>query len=543
MASFDTVATNVDPELDEELEQEDVPPAGDVPAAPPAAGDPGSPIPPLGQLPEVESTAEQPGDFSATNEQPPPSIDDGGEYIWVREDDGSFRCVDGPGGPNGPGVGNTSSPGDPTYDLLVEIWDREFPGGGETAGGKRPTGDGDNKDGEGGGLFDLLPELPSLPDFPDIPNPLDLLRDMGSAAWKWIAGDDSESGDTSESSDPDQCEIVAPGVPGKRDNLDVALELANDEDLKINYKKKGSKSDLKKAIAGKGDEMDNINCGQFTALTLAEAGWDLNEPYLHGGDTPVGYLDAAKDPDGNDKITFVQLWMLVNHQREANVAVMNASGGTASLVTIGDDVDVKLTATNNGGPKPAAGSYYFSQEYNAQMAGRDPAATDTFGVAAAVLSMGGREVESADRKPSDLQQRNNINADGSYGFDGHSSQVFEVTGVGVCYHDPANEATPRIDLELEPGWYDNTSGGPEWRLGPATAPCNVSSFAATDFKLVDANKNRGNDAIKTGSDRNIEEKEKAHVYSIGRLPTSKWFDWPTSKPKADNPKTLPLAND
>ncbi len=372
----------------------------------------------------------------------------------------------------------------------------------------------------------------------------DALRGTAEAISEFFFG-----GAEQKDAEPEQCDNTAPDVPGKRDNLEVALELEQGEE--IGYKLRGSKTDLGNALKGKEENMDHINCGQFTILTLTEAGWDLDALWTDEEGCPVAYFEEETDQeDGNAKetmITFVTLWMLINAQPEATTAVFDAMGGNGEKVVGGDDRDKELKNSKNCASGTAKAGERHSFWYTSKDNFVDRKAVDglNFGVGAAVLSMGGMAVDSHDRKPGDLQQRLDTKTkDGLEVFSGpgHSSQLYEVIGTGVCRYEHGNPQTPQLtsDQKLkEDGWYIiESSSELRWKLGPECQPCNVASFSATDMRLVDANEGRGSDAIQIGGKRSIEDKETTADYSIGRLPTSKWFNWPDAKPTAEAPRLI-----
>ena len=84
---------------------------------------------------------------------------------------------------------------------------------------------------------------------------------------------------------------------------------------------------------------------------------------------------------------------------------------------------------------------------------------------------------------------------------------------------------------IEPGWYAIEDVFME--LGPDTDPATVASIDVTWTQAIDANTDRANDATRVGAmteASTYSAKGKSSLVAVGRLPTSKWFDWTPSTP-------------
>jgi hypothetical protein len=321
-------------------------------------------------------------------------------------------------------------------------------------------------------------------------------------------------------------------VDGKRDNLEVATELAADLNVPHFYQKadypEKTKDDLDGTartadmLAG-GKHMKTINCSEFVSATLAQSGWDLNAEYRDPtSGLAVGYLVGKR-------VQFVTNLAIININDAPTAAALAAQQtGGATRVVAGSD---EAKQVGQGKRKEdfllvaAAGSIGPGVAIDESL---------EFGAGAAAASLGGRPIERADRRPGDLQQFLKT-TDGKADGHGHSSQVWSVRGPGIAWVEAGRagcaelNGTPATPLaELEPGWYEVSGVDLSWELTPETDPALVATLAANSVKTIDANINRGEDATGLGefdTERAYTKKGSSVAYSDGRLPTSKWFDW------------------
>lgn len=270
-------------------------------------------------------------------------------------------------------------------------------------------------------------------------------------------------------------------------------------------------------IGGKADQLDTILCSEFTNLTLAKMGVDLAQRYLVPTDRlPLGYPERGS-------VTFLTLFMVTNNQRETTAALIDHQNGASERVTAGS-----ARAKELGRPDETVDFFVVAK---GDIVGKAVGVDNEFGAGATAVSLGGKEIDPGARKPGDLQQAIEIDANGIATGKGHSSQVWSVLGDGVaCLGQPGSPTiaggtvTSPAAIETLSGWYALPTGALKWKIGPETDPALVASLTCVEFELIDANTGRANDdATGIGSAR----KDGQEVVSNGRLPSSKWIDWET----------------
>ena len=320
---------------------------------------------------------------------------------------------------------------------------------------------------------------------------------------------------------------------GKKTNLAVAKTLADATAMPHHYddpsrsKKSHAPTDI---LAGNEQAAQSILCSGFTALTLVKAGWDLSQEYI---DPATGLPIAYEENDG--KLTFINLFMITNQQPKAIAGVLEAKKGDALKVE-GSDVS-SYVASGKFPQTPPAQRRAFLLSESATFVGLEATGEEEVGAGLTAVALGGIEVDPKDRKPGDLQQTMKTDSSGKFTGAGHSSQVWSVRGIGVCYlgaNDsptiiPPNVTNPAPLDELEKGWYEiNDESGLFWLVDKDTSPDHVATLRADYIQLIDANVGRSGDATAVGTTSRAKEFHSgttSEVTSNGRLPTSKWIAW------------------
>jgi hypothetical protein len=314
---------------------------------------------------------------------------------------------------------------------------------------------------------------------------------------------------------------------GKTNNLDAAVDLADDLDMQHGYDGAvagdlAGSSRRRAILRGDVDDLQTLLCSEFTAATLQAAGYDLTAHYMDpsSGDY-IAYADGQKS-DGTPEMTLVDIYMVVNAQPEATRSIMDAASGACEAVTQASERAQEI----GGGNVP--GDFHYCEELTFK--DETASADHSFGAGAAAVALGGCEVALSERKPGDIQQWFTT-LDGTYTAGGHSSTVYSVKGSGVALLGGANSPTIEgASSDLAPGWYEVPAGSAlRWVIGPDTDPNAIASLMATDIQLIDANKRGvGNDATKVGSfeaQAEYSDTGGSKVTDAGRLPTSDWFAW------------------
>jgi hypothetical protein len=362
--------------------------------------------------------------------------------------------------------------------------------------------------------------------------------------------------------------VVDPAAAqGKENNLDVAVRLKGQLHQGYSQDPTNTGTECKDGlIGGNAQDLDTLNCGQFTAAVLGEAGYDLNKEWIDPATgLPVAYVDGTGDPT---PVTFVTAFMLVNAQKEATGAILDAQSGPIKDPKNEQPTDASAKVTRVEGEtrdhyKLATGKRQNSRHKTAD--GAEPAAAaptssrsgflvatantfvglkaedgQKFGAGAAAELFGGAPVDDGKKRmPGDIQQRFMLDEQGNYTVDGHSSTVYAVKGTGTCYFDPniASSAKPADGkLDRAAGWYTGV-----WIIDPTTDRKYVSTFELTEVQMIDAN-------FATQKDEKGDKRTQAVAIgqffvpkgaeSIGRLPTSHWLGWKDNNVAAVEPKPL-----
>jgi hypothetical protein len=301
---------------------------------------------------------------------------------------------------------------------------------------------------------------------------------------------------------------------------------------------------------------DDINCSLFVKKVLlenSETSEKMDDTFTLNN-IPLAYYEGttSKEPgeDGKEVVTYkstklrlVENHMVVNHQPEATAALLQAQGDSPNLVKPGDATH---TALIEDGMKdvPSTEFYFYDKAFGSNQTFIGMAADENaeFGCAAAAVSMGGKPVNEADRKPGDLQQAMKMDGNRKLTGKGHASIVWEVKGNGVCFWDPDNDTTALQPTGKKPdagGWFEG-----EWVLSGETDPQRVSSFQTTIVKMIDANTkgstvegpgDRGDDATQVGDFDKNNNGSDTQITSNGRLPDSKWLNWSETPVKEVKP--------
>jgi hypothetical protein len=344
---------------------------------------------------------------------------------------------------------------------------------------------------------------------------------------------------TAEPAAPDE----APAGTKIDDNLACASDLAAHFNVPHTYKVAAQPGDAQTQArvdalkAGNTKALKTIICSEFTTLSLARAGIDLSQRYLHP--TPAGKLPVAyRDPD-KGRLRFVDLYMVVGNWPEVGLTLHALREGKLETVEAGSDRAKKLGAAT----EPTAFLYNPSAAGTSEIT-----ADDQFGAGAAAVGLGGERVDQVDRKPGDIQQRADT-VKGKTNFYGHSSQVWKVQGGGVAYLGAAGSpiVVPTPAEELAPGWYQADGAKTFFELAPDTDPALVAKFSTSKVQLVEANYST---ADATDYSRMVPVDEpydpkaaRSSVTSTGRLPKSKWFGWKEREPEEVTPLPEPAAPD
>lgn len=280
-------------------------------------------------------------------------------------------------------------------------------------------------------------------------------------------------------------------------------------------------------------EDDGINCSLFVKAALNdndETSDKMDEIYKDKGTgLPVGYRES-------NKIRLVENHMVVNLQPEATRAIIDAQKkpNDMKIVKDSDEYTALLAEYGNDATKIPDETFLFSNIAfgNTQtFIGQAGNADLEFGAGAAAISMGGKEIDEAERRPGDLQQTAKTDAEGKFTGKGHSSIIYEVKGTGVGYYEADNPNCPIPDgwETAESGWYRGN-----WIINGLTNPFHVAEFAVSEVKLIDANTetvdneqgvDRGEDATQIGDFSTGNNSGNNQLISNGRLPDSKWIDW------------------
>lgn len=319
---------------------------------------------------------------------------------------------------------------------------------------------------------------------------------------------------------------------GKTPVLEEAIALTDSSDAGHGYdvrRDQSSKEIWAEIKSGEIDDLDAVMCSEFTAASMAAAGYDLDQDYRDPG---TGLRVAYADKGG---VTFLKMWMVAGTLADATAALMVVQDGAAERVEAGSDRAVELGE---------AGSEAFLYSEVTTFVGRDASTNHHVGAGAAAVAFGGSQVQNRDRKPGDVHQSFATDSQGAYTGGGHSSVVHGVRGHGVARLGVEGAPTIQGDVKspgpaaaLPPGWYSiDDASGLEWVIGPDTKAENVASLSVSQVQLVDANRSyvadesgeaRGSDATTVGSFRADAD---GVMNSAGRLPTSPWFGWTPTNP-------------
>lgn len=351
------------------------------------------------------------------------------------------------------------------------------------------------------------------------------------------------AGDTGE---PVAAPDPAPAAPAKDGteidaNLKAADEVAANTSVPHTYSAQkalggpiaGDPSGEKRRDAlttGNTAAIKSVVCSEFTVLELQKAGVDLNQRYVERSidpPLPVAYTDA-------NGFTFIDLYMVTNNMPEAAASILAAQHGKAERVEPGSD-RAKQLKTNE-----STAFLHFS-DFQYKKVGKDehvllaPEEGDHFGAGATALSLGGKQIAEADRRPGDVQQRWDTTAGQTLGA-GHSSTVYTVRGKGVAYVGAAGapRLVPAAPYEIPPGWY--TTDELYWEIGPETDPQYVAKIDVDYVQLIEANEHGLGDATPAGKDNQMKLEDtqfdpaaaSSKLTSTGRLPGSKWLHDPTA---------------
>ncbi|NVB82920.1 MAG: hypothetical protein HOV81_31370 [Kofleriaceae bacterium] len=365
---------------------------------------------------------------------------------------------------------------------------------------------------------------------------------------------------------------VAP--PGTTNNLDVAQKLANDTSMSHGYDgavegdvTTGARREA--ILTGDTDALKTILCGEFTTLTIAEAGYDLRQDYIHQAAEPTDQLPVAyKEKDGS--ITFVTLYAVSVNIDVALAAIVDIQNGGGTRITAkSDEAKAMKSSRNNkmsgkdsdGNPvvvwesqAPADRDTDFWLAGNTDVTKTEFKQGQVFGAGAVAAQLGGEVIANlTDRKPGDVQQRMDTN-DAKTSGAGHSSTVYAVRGGGVARWGDGDLAL--VDKKGSPlptdgltsgAWYRTDGKTKFWQIGPSTDRAAVAELSATHIQLIDANrktaddasgKDRGADATQVGAFSAATEFSDVGSSSLtvaGRLPSSPWAGW--------QPKEVPDAKD
>lgn len=327
---------------------------------------------------------------------------------------------------------------------------------------------------------------------------------------------------------------------GKTDVLDEAIDLVDDskvghaDDLADGTGRGMTNSEIWDELkSGEIDDMKNIKCSEFTAASMAAAGYDLDQKWV---DPKSGMQVAYTQGSG---IRMVEMWMVVGMLKEAAFALLSVQDGG------GEEIDPKSERAKEIEASGETENFLFVGDGN--FYGRKASADDHLGAGASVLALGGYVVDMEDRKPGDVQQRLDT-YNGKYTANGHSSVVHAVRGPGIAYLGESGSPevvgeveSPSPLADLEPGWYAIEAGsGLELLVGPGTDPGMVASIDGVEVQLIDANRKgsssegpgkRGSDATGLGGFQETEEyssEGSSAVTCTGRLPTNDWFAWSQS---------------
>lgn len=466
------------------------------------------------------------------------AFDDGGGYFWEVDSDGNFVCVDAPEGQEA-AIGKVITPEDhpETWAMLHAMHEAQT-GPGEEPPTAPPADAPEEEQGwidwiveEGNELWEDVAERSE--DLWGWTSETPVGEAIGDFYEDWLGEDAGSTGPTGPAGSRDE-ERQKHLDEGKTNVLDEAVELADSSDSPHLYDGDMSRDqdagEVRDTIRdGSLDGLDRVGCGEFVTAAIAASGFDLNQPYLDPG---TGHLVAYAE---GSSARVVEIGMITNQQREAVGAILEAQNGTATLVTSDTPEAEKLGLPDST----------FLYAGTADFIGMDVDADDVFGAGAAAVALGGYEVSGSERRPGDVQQRQNV-SDGKYAAAGHASIVHAAKGTGVALLGATG--SPALDT----GGYDNLSGwyridgGVQMVVGPLTDPATVGSLQAVEIQQIDANKesSAGEDGNKRGSDATqvgsfAEDKENA-AYCMARLPTSPWFAWSPSG--GENVQPLPALD-
>lgn len=345
--------------------------------------------------------------------------------------------------------------------------------------------------------------------------------------------------DAAPAEDPKKPAIPAPSVDGKQDTLAVAKDLSELFNVPHGWEKSqyaeatagdpAGQARVSLLTAGDTTGLKSVVCSEFTALTLAKAGWDLNALYRDPATgLKVAYFNPSAKPSKKKPIPapkFVNFYAVVQIFVEATSAILQAQSGGCERIVAGSDRAREVGAENE--------TEDFLYSASGSLADGIAIDDDTeFGAGAVAVGLGGKSVPRDERKPGDLQQAFNT-VDGIAKGSGHSSQVWSVRGPGIAQLGapgaPLLHGTPSTPVDqLEPGWYEVGGDGLAWEVGPDTDPATVATLSAAEVQTIDANISRGTDSTGVGGfskQKAFSKEGKSTAYSDGRLPTSRWFDW------------------
>jgi hypothetical protein len=481
-------------------------------------------------LGEVEVTAEAPVADSAVEAVVVQPFNDGGGFLWTVCPDGCFECVGAPASsPQAIGVRLSASSHPEAHARLAAIVASEVaevaPPGSEV---QVPA--------------EVVSPGGVLADEPGFQWVYGAVQDTWESVTDWWWAEDPD-GPTQEPIDVQAPEEQSPSpkqvahddalADGKTNVVTEAIALAETSDKGHGdevARPQTSQQVWAELNSGEIDSLGSVKCSEFTSAAMAAAGYDLDTVWL---DPATGLRVAYAD---GSKPTFVAVWMISGALKEATYSLLVCRDDGAEEVVAGSDraAELNMASETDNFLYVSAGTFV----------GREADSDDMVGAGAAVVAFGGRIVDSAERRPGDVQQRFNTNNAGKYVGTGHSSVVHSIRGSGVAKlgdaSSPSIEGSVQSpsDVEsLQPGWYRISPGsGLQWVVTPETSVANVAEFTTEQTQLIDANiagsldstgSARGGDATQLGA---FHDDQAQAVTCSGRLPSSPWFAWESSEP-------------
>lgn len=283
-------------------------------------------------------------------------------------------------------------------------------------------------------------------------------------------------------------------------------------------------------IDGDVQKLKTMMCSEFTAGTLAQAGFDLGDRYVDKG---TGLNVAYEEP--GKQYYFVRIYDVVGALVEATEAVIKAQKGVNNGVV--DMIDpATLTEEERKTHKITGETLPFllvrsadSTKKGLTFVGKEASDDDEFGAGLAAVALDGEEVDMAARRPGDIQQRLDVDEpSNTYTGKGHSSIVWSVEGTGIAR--AGESGSPKLVGKtkglpaLQKGvWYSiPDDSGARWALDRDTLPEHVAQLRVTRVQLIDSSIDRDGDSTQV-ADMKRSKDTKGTVTSSGRLPNSPWF--------------------